>query len=153
MKILVSVFAFILSLNLFAAEVPELVKEYRSLEWNQFLLNDSQDKHDDCYPMPDRSSCVKYACSTVRTFQCDDQTEVQRVFEACRGNYGDQCLKKAISFLRNFEYDDLNEMEELAVGCRGVFDTGCVDFVCQRLGSFKCDDRQEIIAVLNQCKY
>ncbi|GAB4010064.1 MAG: hypothetical protein Fur0010_01870 [Bdellovibrio sp.] len=144
--------ALLFSASSFANEVADLVKVYNSQQFVNFLSGE-KDRQDDCYPLPDRQSCVKFGCSTVRRFECNDQHEIQRMFEACKGNYGDTCLRKAVSFLRSFEFDDLDEMEELANGCRGLFDVSCVDFVCQRLGTFKCDDRQEIIAVLSQCKY
>jgi len=151
MKFFVLALVSLLSLSSHADEVSNAVKSFHQLEFINFI-SDSGIKHDDCYPMPDRQTCVKYACSRLSTFECDDQDELEAMFNVCKGNFGDRCLKAATSKLNSFEYNEFSEISELAVACSGFYDVSCIDYVCQRIGHFKCDERSELIKIINQCK-
>lgn len=140
-----------MSLTVQADEISTAIESFHKLQYLNFVAQNS-DKHDDCYPLPDRQSCVKYACSRLSSFDCDEQDELEQMFNACRGNYGDRCLKAATSKLNSFEYNDFNEIESIAVACNGFYDVSCIDYVCQRIGHFKCDERDEVIKVINHCK-
>lgn len=101
--------------------------------------------------LPDTGSCFRTACETLSRFECDDQSEMDAIRRACRGNWGDSCIKASIVHLDRFEYDDNQEMVQLAHSCRGVYDTECINFSCQRMGRFACDDLEEIIVVNRAC--
>lgn len=144
---------FLLSTSLFAVEnsktAPQLATEFYTQ-----LLNSSSNKHSDdqCYPIPDRGSCVKEFCSRMPSWGCDDAEEIQNVTRACSGNYGNKCLANACNKLPTFQRDDFNELSEIAGACRNVFGSECFDFIASKVPSYQVDDRQEVVSVLNQCR-
>jgi hypothetical protein len=124
--------------------INQIVDEFYTLKTLKLV----GEKHD-CYPQG--QSCFRTACSSVGTFECDDQDEMNILRRACRGVWGDNCLKTGMKYLGKFEYDDNDEMVTLVNSCRGVYDVECVSFSCNRLGRFGCDDIEEITAVNRAC--
>ncbi len=139
-------FIFLFSSALSASEV--------SNEFYKNLLYGNISKHSDdqCYPQPDRGSCVKEFCSRLPSWGCDSAEEIQKVTKACSGNFGNACLVKACSKLSTFERDDFNELSEIAIACKNVYGSSCLDFVSSKVPAYQIDDRAEVINVLNQCK-
>jgi hypothetical protein len=149
MKLLILIISFsALSMNSFAGNKTQSIQGIIDDFYTLKLLNLEGTKHD-CYPQG--QSCFKTACSSVGTFECDDQNEMNLIRKACRGVWGDTCLKTAFNYLHQFEYDDTDEMVTLVNSCRGVYDTDCISFTCKRLGTFGCDDIDEITAVNRAC--
>ena len=111
-------------------------------------------KHDEsqCYPRPDRGSCVKEFCSRLSTFGCDETIEIQNVTRACSGNYGSECLDRGCRNLSPFQCDEFNELAEITNACRNVYDSKCFDFFASKIPEFQMDERMEVIQVINQCK-
>lgn len=146
MKKLIAVLALaLLSQTAISAErIQSVVDDYYFLKTIKMI----EDKHDTCYPT---SSCFRTACDSLRTFECDDQDEMDALRRACRGVWGGDCITQSKKFLRQFEYDDNDEMVQIVNSCRGLYDLQCVAYSCQRLGTFGCDDRDEIIRVNRTC--
>lgn len=118
------------------------------------VLSGKTSKHSDdqCYPQPDRGSCVKEFCSRLPNWECDSADEIQRATKACSGNFGNACLSKACNKLPTFERDDFNELSEIAMACKNVYGSGCFDFIASKVPTYQVDDRAEVVNVINHCK-
>ena len=58
-----------------AESIQSVVDDYYFLKTIKMI----EDKHDNCYPT---SSCFRTACDSLRTFECDDQDEMDALRRA-----------------------------------------------------------------------
>ena len=141
----------LMSTSLMAAEKNP---DQLAAEFYTQLISGTTTKHneDQCYPRPDQGSCVKEICSRLSSWECDDQTEIQKVTRACTGNFGNACIVKACIPIPSFQRDDFNELSEISTACSNNYGSQCFDFFSSKLAHYSLDDRFEVVSVLNQCK-
>lgn len=106
----------------------------------------------DCRPgdQPDRENCFNAACSLMPSYLCDDQADITRVLEACRGSDG-SCLTTACRHMPSYLCDDVSDITAIATVCRGS-NGSCVDAICGKMPSYLCDDKSDLVSVLEICK-
>ena len=106
-----------------------------------------------CEPtQPSRASCFDTVCDKLGTFQCNEQSEIQRVGRICASQFDGGCIEKVCARLGSFECNQFQEIEQVAHSCRDVIGSSCLDEVCDRLGSFNCNEQQEIAVVGEMCR-
>jgi hypothetical protein len=152
MKLVLTVALLLLSLSAFSKTVS---KKQLAAEYFLNLANASSVQsftHDQCYPRPDTSSCVKTVCDKLGPFGCDDQSEIKNVASMCSGNWGGECVQTTCGSLSSFDCDDLSELKEIALSCSQVFGNSCSRFFTKRLSTFEHDDRSEMVKINTQCK-
>jgi len=138
-------------------EIDAAVNEYL-LESSSAELNGSMSLLDHNEPCEEGQGspnlgCVEIICKKLGTFGCDDQSEVLRVSQMCRGNRTGKCVETLCEKLGTFGCDDIGEIERVAQSCKGNFSQGCVAFACEKLGTFGCDDVSEVERVAAACKH
>lgn len=97
-------------------------------------------------------SCVDEACKFLGNFGCDQMNQIDRVGQACRGNFNGSCLNATCTRLGNFGCDQMSEIESVAAMCRGNHSGKCVDVSCKYLGNFGCDQMSEVERVNVACR-
>jgi len=143
-------FIALISTSLFANESRQnLVDDFYSQKTLASIIKNDCGQ---CYPGPERGSCLKEFCSRLSTFGCDETIEIQNVTRACSGNYGSECLARGCRNLSSFQCDEFIELAEITNACRNVYDSKCFDFFASKIPEFQLDERIEVVQVITQCK-
>ena len=103
------------------------------------------------WPQPDAQGCAEAACKHMDTWDCDDQSEVLAILQACKGNYGGGCVDTTCNRMDTWDCDDASEIIPIAKACAGVVDTSCLSTVCNRMDQWDCDDVSEVLPIINAC--
>jgi hypothetical protein len=95
--------------------------------------------------------CVEDVCRFLARSDCDDPAELNRLLQACTGNYNGECVRVSCGFLRTSECNDASEVTEIALACSNNVDGNCVSVICQKLGSTGCNSLPKVAQVARQC--
>jgi hypothetical protein len=120
-----------------------------------FMFERSADKSltsHQCENQESGISCSEAACQAVGQYDCDDLNEIERIGQACRGNYDGTCVQETCKRLGNYNCDDISEIERVAANCRGGINGACLATACRYLGDYDCDDMSEIERVTKACR-
>lgn len=136
------------SQSLFASQLSGL-----SFLYYKDQIKSTQEKHFDNpgHCSPNSTSCMKAACTKLPRRECDDDSEIKRVIEMCRGNVNGDCVQNATRRLETSDIDDLHEMEKIAIECRSNLGGTCIALYINNLSENDVDDDYEVIKFIKKC--
>ena len=129
--------------------VRQAVDEYRRAELTKAVLQTAL-RDDDC--RPERTSCLAEACNLLPRYECDDNSDLDEVASACRGNRDGACLREIAQTLPAYSKDDMNDIRALTAVCASGVDHRCFAAAKQHLPSYELDDLADIREIGEICK-
>ena len=136
------------SQSLFASQLSGLSFLYYK-DQIQNTQNKSFDNPGQCNP--NSTSCMRAACGKLPKDECDDDSEIRRVIEMCKGNVNGECVQNATKRLDASDIDDIYEMEKVAIECRSNLGGACVGLYINNLSENDVDDDYEAINYIKKC--
>ena len=136
------------SQSLFASQLSGLSFLYYK-DQIQNTQNKSFDNPSQCNP--NSTSCMRAACGKLPKDECDDDSEIRRVIEMCKGNVNGECVQNATKRLDASDIDDIYEMEKVAIECRSNLGGACVGLYINNLSENDVDDDYEAINYIKKC--
>jgi hypothetical protein len=104
-----------------------------------------------CPPHQPSLGCAEAVCQHVSSYDCNDQSDLTRIAQMCRGNWDGSCINEACSHLSSYDCNDLSDLERIAASCAGQ-NGACMKEVCSRVSSYDCNDLSDLDRIGKMCQ-
>lgn len=148
----VLLFVTLFSQSLFASSLSDLSFLYYKNHLSSQEKSLSISNPGECHPGQRPVSCMRAVCEKLDADECDDNHEIQKVVEMCKGNVNGECFQSATRRLEKSDIDDMYEAQKVAVACREIQGSSCIDLFINKLDTNDVDDDYEVLKIIPQCK-
>lgn len=137
------------SQSLFASQLSDLSFLYYKDQAQNIAHDKSFDNPGQCNPQS--MSCLRATCTRLSPSNCDDDYEIKKVIEMCRGGVSGDCVFNSTKRMSPSNVDDTYEMEKIINECKSNIGGSCIDVYITRLSESSVDDSYEVTKYLKKC--
>lgn len=137
------------SQSLFASQLSDLSFLYYKDQAQNIAHDKSLENPGQCNPQS--MSCLRATCSRLSPSNCDDDYEIKKIIEMCKGGVSGDCVFNSTRRMRPSNVDDIYEMQKIINECKSNIGGSCIDIYITRLSEINVDDDYEVTKYLKKC--